>query len=65
MSSDNGRPDSRRGSAQENTMNRQWLLENRPVGMPSPDTFELVETQAPEPDDGQVLLRLQETDLVW
>src|SRR5258708_6244907 len=37
--------------------NRQILLKSRPNGRPSADNFELVERPAPEPGDGQVLLR--------
>lgn len=37
--------------------NRQILLKSRPTGAPSAENFELVRTEAPEPKDGQVLLR--------
>ncbi len=37
--------------------NTQILLRSRPVGEPTPDDFEVVEAAAPEPRDGQVLLR--------
>jgi NADPH-dependent curcumin reductase len=37
--------------------NRQILLKSRPTGAPSAANFELVETQAPEPRDGEVLLK--------
>ncbi len=37
--------------------NRQILLKSRPTGKPSTDNFEHVERPAPEPGEGQVLLR--------
>jgi NADPH-dependent curcumin reductase CurA len=37
--------------------NRQILLASRPRGEPTPDNFELIETDAPEPGPGQMLLR--------
>lgn len=37
--------------------NRQVILEARPSGMPSADDFALIETQIPEPADGQILTR--------
>lgn len=36
---------------------RQVRLVSRPVGWPTPDDFELVEVDVPEPADGQVLVR--------
>ena len=39
------------------TMNRQWLLHERPVGMIGPEHFKYVESDIPEPDDGEVLIR--------
>lgn len=36
---------------------RQIRLVSRPVGMPRPDDFRLVETEVPEPAEGQVLIR--------
>src|SRR6185503_14098706 len=39
------------------TMNRQIVLKRRPVGLPRPDDFELVESSAPAPGDGEVLVR--------
>src|SRR5262249_60361663 len=36
---------------------RQTRLKPRPVGMPTADNFELVESPRPEPQDGQVLRR--------
>lgn len=42
-----------------NTVNRQWLLKERPVGMVGPEHFELVESPLPEIDlaRGQVLIK--------
>jgi len=40
-----------------NTTNRQIIMAARPVGAPKPSDFKLVETAAPEPGDGQLLLR--------
>jgi NADPH-dependent curcumin reductase len=37
--------------------NRQILLKSRPTAVPSAENFELVRTEAPEPNDGEVLLR--------
>ncbi len=37
--------------------NRQILLKSRPTGAPSTANFELVETAAPAPGDGEVLLK--------
>ncbi|HEX4111463.1 MAG TPA: NADP-dependent oxidoreductase, partial [Stellaceae bacterium] len=37
--------------------NRQILLKSRPTGAPSAANFELVQTPAPEPKDGEVLLK--------
>jgi NADPH-dependent curcumin reductase len=37
--------------------NRQILLVSRPSGEPSPDNFQLAETEIPEADSGQMLLR--------
>ena len=39
------------------TKNRQILLASRPSGEPSPDNFQLVETDIPKPGSGQMLLR--------
>jgi hypothetical protein len=38
---------------------RQVQLVSRPAGWPEPDNFRLVETELPEPADGQVLVRNQ------
>jgi NADPH-dependent curcumin reductase CurA len=37
--------------------NRQVLLKSRPVGAPGVDNLEIVETDAPEPGEGQILSR--------
>lgn len=37
--------------------NRKIVLASRPVGAPKPDNFRLVETDVPEPANGQVLLK--------
>ncbi len=37
---------------------RQILLASRPRGEPTLDNFKLVETEAPEPGPGQMLLRI-------
>jgi NADPH-dependent curcumin reductase len=39
-------------------VNRQILLNSRPEGAPSLDNFELVERPAPEPAEGEVLMRV-------
>ncbi len=36
---------------------RQIRLRRRPAGMPSEDDFDLVETEVPEPSEGEVLIR--------
>jgi hypothetical protein len=38
-------------------VNRQVLLKSRPSGIPQAEHFELVDTPAPEPAEGQVLVR--------
>ncbi|HEY7038421.1 MAG TPA: NADP-dependent oxidoreductase [Methylomirabilota bacterium] len=38
-------------------VNRQIVLRRRPVGMPKPGDFDLVESPAPTPKDGEVLTR--------
>lgn len=38
--------------------NRQFLLAQRPVGLPTAETFRRVETPIGEPEDGQVLVRV-------
>jgi len=37
--------------------NRQWVLKRRPVGMVKPDDFELRSVPAPQPADGELLVR--------
>lgn len=37
--------------------NRQQILAHRPVGMPTPDTWTLTETEVPELKEGEVLIR--------
>ncbi|SDH14911.1 hypothetical protein SAMN05216603_106134 [Pseudomonas benzenivorans] len=39
------------------TLNRQFLLAQRPVGLPSRDTFSYVETPLGEPGPGQILVK--------
>jgi NADPH-dependent curcumin reductase len=39
--------------------NLQVLLASRPVGRPSPDNFEFVQTPIPNPSEGQVLLKIR------
>jgi NADPH-dependent curcumin reductase len=39
------------------SVNRQIVLRRRPVGMPKPDDFELVESPRPAPKDGEILTR--------
>ncbi|MFM8615977.1 MAG: NADP-dependent oxidoreductase, partial [Alphaproteobacteria bacterium] len=39
--------------------NLQILLKRRPVGAPVPEDFDIVETAAPEPGEGEVLVRAQ------
>ena len=40
-----------------NQKNREIRLKSRPVGLPTPDNFELAETAVPTPAAGQVLVR--------
>src|SRR5271165_3489513 len=40
-------------------MNAQCRLAARPVGLPKPSDFEYVEEPAPEPADGQFLVKLE------
>ena len=37
--------------------NKEILFASRPTGMPTLDTFKIVETEVPQPSDGEVLLR--------
>ena len=41
----------------KNTINRQIVLNTRPIGVPTTANFKLVEGMVPMPSDGQVLLR--------
>lgn len=41
----------------QNTVNRQLVLNSRPIGVPTTANFKLVEGTVPMPSDGQVLLR--------
>jgi NADPH-dependent curcumin reductase CurA len=41
----------------DNQKNREIRLKSRPIGLPTPDNFELVETAVPTPGPGQVLVR--------
>ncbi len=43
---------------QSATINRQWRLRKRPTGIIDPDTFELVETEIPDPAEGEFCVRL-------
>src|SRR3954454_18177000 len=38
-------------------VNRQWLLKSRPTGMVEPSNFEWRENEAPDPADGEFLVR--------
>lgn len=40
-------------------INRQWLLASRPVGFPKESDFELRETDLPEAEHGEVLIKLE------
>lgn len=42
-----------------NDKNQQYLLATRPVGAPTRDTFELVETDLREPGPGEVLVKVK------
>jgi NADPH-dependent curcumin reductase len=44
-------------SMQNGKTNRRWLLARRPSGALSPDDFRLIETDIPEPGDGEILVR--------
>ena len=39
------------------SINRQIVLRSRPVGMPKPGDFDLVESPLPGPKDGEILSR--------
>src|ERR1700685_3592586 len=38
-------------------VNRQFTLKSRPVGMPTPENFDLIETPIPALKDGEVLVK--------
>jgi len=40
-------------------INKQLLLQKRPVGLPEKDTWKLVETEIPTPKDGELLLQCE------
>lgn len=42
-----------------NSINHQYLLAKRPVGAPTHDTFEYVETTVSEPGPGQILVKVE------
>ena len=37
---------------------REWQLAARPHGEPTPEDFQLVETERPDPAEGQVVVRM-------
>ena len=37
--------------------NKEILFASRPTGMPTLDTFKIVETEVPQPNEGEVLVR--------
>ncbi|MEE9255063.1 MAG: NADP-dependent oxidoreductase, partial [Pseudomonadales bacterium] len=39
------------------TKSREILLKKRPVGMPTPDDFELIEVTVEDPGEGQILVQ--------
>jgi len=43
--------------------NKQLLLQKRPVGLPKSDTWKLIETVIPEPNDGEFLLKCEYVSL--
>jgi NADPH-dependent curcumin reductase CurA len=47
----------KKGLPMSNPKNRRITMAARPVGAPKPSDFKLVESPAPEPRDGEVLLR--------
>src|SRR5215468_9561799 len=44
-------------SAMAADVNRQIVLKSRPEGTPNLDNFELVQSPAPDPGDGEVVMR--------
>jgi NADPH-dependent curcumin reductase CurA len=51
------------GDVGENRSNAQIRLAARPVGLPKPTDWEYVEEPAPQPQDGQVLVRVEYVSL--
>src|SRR5215203_5847573 len=51
-----GRPGSASSAVPVTT--REWQLAARPHGEPTPDDFRLIETERPDPQDGQVVVRM-------
>ena len=50
--------------------NRQWILKKRPVGNINLGDLELIESDIPEPEEGEALLRnvylsLDPTNRIW
>ena len=43
--------------------NKQLLLRKRPLGLPNKDTWELVETNIPQPKDGEILVQCEYVSL--
>ena len=43
----------------EERTNKKIILASRPAGMPSLDNFKIVETEVPQPQDGEILIRTQ------
>jgi len=41
------------------SINKQLLLRKRPIGLPEKDTWELVETAIPSPNNGEILVQLE------
>ncbi len=41
------------------TVNKQLLLQKRPIGLPEKDTWKLVETATPTPKDGEILVQCE------
>jgi NADPH-dependent curcumin reductase CurA len=46
-----------KATQQNSQVNRQWTLANRPVGAPSINNFNFVESDKPTPKQGEILLR--------
>ena len=41
------------------TLNKQLLLQKRPIGLPEKDTWKLVATEIPTPNDGEILVQCE------